>query len=71
MQLYTHYWGFNLKNITAKVLLFYGAADKNLSLKMGQYYAAEIPHSQLIVYPNEGHLVSWTHAEEILRVFVS
>lgn len=67
LQLYTQYWGFNLKNITAKVLLFYGAADKNLSLKMGQYYAEEIPHSQLIVYPNEGHLVSWTHAEEILK----
>jgi pimeloyl-ACP methyl ester carboxylesterase len=67
LKLYTENWGFDLGDIKAKVLLFYGEDDKNVSIAMGKYYAAQIPHSKLIVYPGEGHLVSRTHAEEILK----
>lgn len=70
LKLYTNDWGFNLKNIKSKVFLFYGEDDKNVSIKMGKYYAAQISNSKLIVYPNEGHLISKTHAEEILKTFI-
>lgn len=68
LDLYTKDWGFKLSNIKAKVYLFYGEDDKNVSIKMGQYYADQIKSSKLITYPKEGHLVSRTHAEEILKI---
>jgi pimeloyl-ACP methyl ester carboxylesterase len=71
LQLYTSDWGFDLRKIKVPVYLFYGSIDKNVSLKMGQYYASQIPNSHLTVYPNEGHLCQVTHAEEILNTLVN
>lgn len=67
LKLYTTNWGFNLKDIKASVYLWYGEDDKNVSLAMGKYYASQIPNSKLTVYPNEGHMVTRTHIEEILK----
>lgn len=67
LRLYTNDWGFDLKDIKAKVFLWYGGADKNVSLNMGKYYASQMPNSQLKVYPNEGHFIIKTHTAEILR----
>ncbi|RJR15005.1 alpha/beta hydrolase [Candidatus Microgenomates bacterium] len=67
LKLYTIDWGFKLSDIQKKVFLWYGAKDQNVSLNMGKFYKKQIPNSQLTIYPNEGHLVSVTHAEEILR----
>lgn len=71
LRLYTENWGFQLKDIKSKVLLWYGDADKNVSVKMGQYYATQIPKSKLKIYPNEGHMILATHAEEILIELIS
>lgn len=65
--LYTSDWGFRLQNITAKVLLWYGEDDKNVSLAMGKYYKSQIPRSILTVYPNEGHILFYRHGDEILK----
>ena len=70
LDLYTHDWGFELNKITVPTFLWYGADDKNVSVKMGEYYHQQIPGSKLIVYPGEGHLVSRTHVEEILHEFI-
>lgn len=67
LKIYTTNWGFKLKDIKAKVYLFYGEDDKNVSLNMGKYYDQQIPNSKLTIYPNEGHLATRTHMEEILR----
>lgn len=67
LQLYTHPWGLDVNDIKAKVYLWYGEDDKNVTLAMGKYYATHIPRSVLTVYPNEGHLISITHAEQILK----
>lgn len=67
LKLYTTDWKFNLKDIRAKVFLWYGGADENVSLNMGKYYASQISKSKLKIYPGEGHLISVTHAEEILK----
>ena len=71
LYLYTKDWKFNLKDIRAKVYLFYGDADRNVSLAMGKYYHKHIPKSTLTIYANEGHLSAITHVEEIFKTLVS
>lgn len=71
LELYTKDWGFKLSDIKAKVFLFYGEDDRNVSIKMGQYYADQIRGSKLVTYPSEGHLISRTHIEEILKTLIS
>ena len=65
--LYTSPWGFDLTKIKAKVFLWYGEDDKNVPLAMGKYFERKIKGSKLTVYPDEGHLISVTHAEEIFN----
>jgi pimeloyl-ACP methyl ester carboxylesterase len=67
LYLYTKDWGFDLQDITANVYLYYGDADKNVSLNMGKYYHEQISKSTLTIYPNEGHLSAITHQEEMLE----
>ena len=70
LKLYTDDWGFSLKKINHPVLLWYGEDDKNVSVKMGEYYHQQLPNSTLTIYPNEGHLISRTHVEEILKQLI-
>ncbi|CAN5184366.1 alpha/beta hydrolase [soil metagenome] len=71
LKLYTDDWEFDLKKISGEVLLWYGEADKNVSLEMGKYYASQIPNSRLTIYPNEGHMIIRTHTEEILTALMN
>ncbi len=64
-------WDFDLKKIKVPVYLWYGEDDKNVSIAMGRYYASQIPNSKLTIYPNEGHLATRTHIEEILKTLAS
>ncbi len=66
LRLYTSDWGFDLAKIIGEVLLWYGDEDKNVSVNMGRYYRDNIPNSKLHVYPNEGHFLLKTHAQEII-----
>ena len=70
LKLFTSDWGFDLKNIRAKTYLWYGEKDQNASLAMGKHYASKIKGSKLTVYPREGHLISVTHAPEILHTLI-
>lgn len=67
LKLYTSDWGFSVKDIPSKVLLFYGEEDKNVPLAMGKYYASQIKGSKLTLYQNEGHFILSTHMEEIFQ----
>lgn len=67
LKIYTDDWGFPLHEIRSKVYLWYGEADKNVSLRMGKYYASQIKNSELVIYPNEGHFLIRRHGEEILK----
>lgn len=71
LKLYTNDWGFNLKSIKSKIFLYYGGDDKNVSVKMGKYYAMQIKNSKLTIYQGEGHLISRTHAREILTELIN
>lgn len=70
LKLYTENWGFDLKNIKVPVYLWYGDLDKSVSVNAGKYFASQIPNSELIIYPNEGHYLQVNHAEEILRKII-
>lgn len=67
VKIFTHDWGFNLKDIKAKMYLWYGAKDKNVSLKMAEVYERSVKGAVLKIYPDVGHLVLTKYAEEILK----
>jgi len=66
--LYTGSWGFELKDITGEVSLWYGELDENVPLAVGQNMAGSIPNSQEYFFEKEGHLsIAVNHIEEILK----
>lgn len=71
LKLYSTDWGFKVGDIKTLTYLWYGEDDRNVSLAMARYYTSQILNSKLTVYPGEGHLVSVTHAGEILKTLTS
>jgi len=71
LKVYTDDWGFKVKDIKAKVYLWYGAKDKSVSLNMGKYYKTQIPNSKLIVDPDGGHLARYNFEEKILKTLTN
>ena len=63
-------WSFSLEDVRPHVELWYGEADANVPIQMGEYYHAALPHSRLRRYPGEGHLIFYSHAPEILATLV-
>ena len=68
---FTRPWEFRVEDIRMKVHLWYGEADKNVPLQMGEYYAHAIPECDSKFYPGEGHFIFYSRAEEILRTLTS
>jgi len=68
LKIYASDWGFKLKDIKAKVYLWYGAKDRNISVNMGIYYNSQIKGSKLFINPNGGHLFR-TQAKEQIQIF--
>jgi pimeloyl-ACP methyl ester carboxylesterase len=61
-------WDFDPADIPIPVHLWKGAKDQNAPLAMAQYLDRVIPHSHLIVCPDEGHLsIMAHHLEDMLR----
>ena len=54
-----------------KVRLWQGDADVRVPLQMGEYYASTIPDCAATFYPNEGHFIFYSHAEEIFGALIS
>ena len=59
-------WGFDCSDIQMPVSLFYGTADTNVPIQMGEYYRDAIPASKATFYRDEGHFIMFSRAEEIL-----
>ena len=64
-------WGFALEEISVPVFLWQGEADVVVTPAMGRYMAAHIPNCSAAFYPDEGHLIFFTHWREILRTLIS
>ncbi|KKQ91983.1 MAG: Alpha/beta hydrolase fold protein [Candidatus Woesebacteria bacterium GW2011_GWA2_40_7] len=71
LRIYTDDWGFDLKDVKAKVYLWYGAKDKCVSLNMARYYESRILGSKLYIDKNGGHLARYNFEDKILKTLVS
>ena len=63
-------WGFECADIEIPVSLFYGTADQNVPIQMGEYYREAIPDSETTFYDEEGHFIMYSRANEILSKLV-
>jgi pimeloyl-ACP methyl ester carboxylesterase len=59
-------WGFRPEQITVETGIWHGDRDPAVPLEIGRFFGRTIPRSSLHVLPGEGHLLLWTHAEEVL-----
>ena len=59
-------WGFTPEQIGVRTTIWHGDRDPAVPFAIAEFYAATIPHSELHAVRGEGHLVLWSHAEEIL-----
>jgi pimeloyl-ACP methyl ester carboxylesterase len=64
--LYTRPWGFRLDQITAPVYLWHGEADITVPPQFGRVIAAAIPGCQATYWPDEGHLMMISRADQII-----
>jgi pimeloyl-ACP methyl ester carboxylesterase len=59
-------WGFAPEEISVPALIWHGDRDPAVPLAVAEFYASAIPESSLTVLAGEGHLILWSHAQEIL-----
>lgn len=59
-------WVFRPEDIDVPVQLYHGGLDDRVPSHHARDLAARIPHCQLTEYPDEGHMLVFSHAEEIL-----
>jgi pimeloyl-ACP methyl ester carboxylesterase len=64
-------WGFRPEDVAVPTLIWHGDRDPAVPLDVARFYERTIPRSTLRVLPAEGHLVLWSHAEEILSALAA
>jgi pimeloyl-ACP methyl ester carboxylesterase len=69
--LYVSPWGFRPEEISVPTLIWHGDQDPAVPLGVGEFLARTIPDSTLRVLPGAGHLLLWSHADEILTALAS
>ncbi|NOQ70725.1 MAG: alpha/beta fold hydrolase [Crocinitomix sp.] len=58
-------WEFNLNKIQVPIAFWQGEKDNNVPHKWAELMRNEIPNATLKLFPEEGHLIIFEHAEEI------
>jgi pimeloyl-ACP methyl ester carboxylesterase len=65
-------WGLSLQEISMPVHIWHGEQDKIVPVVQGQLMANALPHANLGIYPNEGHVsIIVNHYEELLGELLS
>ena len=64
-QLLVKDWKFELKEIQVPTFFWQGKKDNNVPYQWAELMQKEIPNAKLTLYPEEGHLIIFNHAEEI------
>jgi pimeloyl-ACP methyl ester carboxylesterase len=59
-------WGFRADEIQVEVQLWHGDADDRVPLHHAEYLAGAIPQCELAILQGEGHMIAFSHIEEIL-----
>lgn len=62
----TQRWEFSLADIRTEVHLWHGSEDRNTPPAMANHLASSLPNHRMFLQPGEGHLVLFTHWDEIL-----
>ena len=65
--LYVAPWGFRPEDIEVPTQIWHGDEDAAVSPRIADFFAETIPGSRLHMLPGAGHLLLWSHSEEILR----
>jgi pimeloyl-ACP methyl ester carboxylesterase len=65
--LYVAPWGFGAEEIQVPTRIWHGDLDEAVSPKIAEFFDETIPETRLHLVPGAGHLLLWSHAEEILR----
>ena len=63
-------WGFRPEDIDVPVQLHHGQLDDRVPPHHARDLAARIPHCQLTEYPNEGHMLVFSHEEILIAASV-
>ena len=63
-------WGFELSEISAPVMMWYGELDRNVPLNAVERMAAALDVETLEIIPGVGHLGWLTHEERVLRAIL-
>lgn len=71
MSLIAQDWGFDIAKITVPTFLWYGSEDHVVVRNSGKYFEETIPNCVLTQYAGEGHLISETHAQEIMQILAA
>ena len=64
-------WGFRPEEIRAPTQIWQGDADRAVSPRIAEFFAGTITDARLHMIPGAGHLLLWSHTEEILRSLAS
>ena len=65
--LYVTPWGFQPEEIAVPTQIWHGDEDEAVSPRIAQFFAETIPGSRLHMLEGAGHLLLWSHPEQILR----
>jgi pimeloyl-ACP methyl ester carboxylesterase len=65
--LYVAPWGFGPEEIPVPTQIWQGDADEAVSPRIAEFFDETIPDSRLHMISGGGHLLLWSHTEEILR----
>jgi pimeloyl-ACP methyl ester carboxylesterase len=68
--LYVAPWGFGPEDIPVCTEIWQGDADEAVSPRVAEFFDGTIPESRLHMVPGAGHLLLWSHTEEILRSLI-
>ena len=66
----TRPWGFRVDEIRVPVHLWHAELDRLVPVRSARYVVRTIPSCSARFLPDEGHMLTVRHAEEILRTLV-
>jgi pimeloyl-ACP methyl ester carboxylesterase len=64
-------WGFRPDQIRVEVQLWHGELDDRVPRHHAEFLAEAIPNSELVVLQGEGHMIAFSHIEEILTALTA
>ncbi len=69
-EIYATDWGFSLRDIQHEVVLFHGEKDTIVPIGMARYVASQLPACTATYFPESGHYIFHTRAQDILKSLI-